>query len=85
MDKRSKTQLKFLIYTFIAFLVTEFLVYNYLHWWSYGSIWAIGELPNFCAIQVYLGWLLWIKMEFYLLNLAGGKIIWESGRRKGVR
>ena len=77
MKERHKAQARFVLLTFLAFEIVEFLVANWLHWWRYGSFWAMWELPFFCSLQVFLGWLLWVKMEFRLLRLSGGRIVWE--------
>jgi len=70
-----KRLLSFLGFTFLAFVLVELIVKHFLGWWTYGSIWSMGETVYFVAPHVYIGWLLWIGMELMLLKAAGYDIV----------
>jgi len=68
--------LKFLLYTFIFFVILEVIVVkNVFHWWTYNEFWAFGETVHLCSFMVFYGWIAWVLIEFILFKLAGGEII----------
>lgn len=69
---KAKKLVTFLIVNFAAFLVVEFVVARWLHWWTYGSIWSWGEIDALgFSLFVYLGWLVWLAMTLGTMWLCG--------------
>jgi len=71
-----RVMLKFIIYTFIFFIVLEVIVVkNIFRWWTYHDIWAFGETVHLCSFMVFYGWVAWVIIEFLLFKLAGGEVV----------